>query len=179
MERKLTAILCADVFGYSRLMGDDEEATLRTLSSHRKLIDSLIEQHRGRFVNSAGDSVLAEFASVVNAVRCTTKFEASWRSPMRTSAHNRSRTSPNRYEYSGCCLRPARRRPARLKELRESIYGETYSQSPGSRSSPRRFCSSSISHCVHRLPRRPFLRRSLPLFPCQTRRRLPFCPSPT
>jgi len=55
MERKLTAILCADVFGYSRLMGDDEEATLRTLSSHRKLIDSLIEQHRGRFVNSGGD----------------------------------------------------------------------------------------------------------------------------
>jgi class 3 adenylate cyclase len=68
LERKLTAILCADVFGYSRLMGEDEEATLRTLSSHRKLIDSLIEQHHGRFVNSAGDSVLAEFASVVNAV---------------------------------------------------------------------------------------------------------------
>jgi class 3 adenylate cyclase len=66
LERKLTAILCADVFGYSRLMGEDEEATLRTLSSHRKLIDSLIEQHRGRFVNFAGDSVLAEFASVVN-----------------------------------------------------------------------------------------------------------------
>src|SRR6202022_2608531 len=63
MERKLTAILCADVFGYSRLMGENEEATLRTLSSYRKLIDSLIEQHHGRFVNSAGDSVLAEFAS--------------------------------------------------------------------------------------------------------------------
>ena len=61
MERKLTAILCADVFGYSRLMGKNEEATLRTLSSYRKLIDSLIEQHHGRFVNSAGDSVLAEF----------------------------------------------------------------------------------------------------------------------
>jgi len=71
LERKLTAILCADVFfGYSRLMGEDEEATLRTLSSHRKLIDSLIEQHHGRFVNSAGDSVLAELASVVNAVQC-------------------------------------------------------------------------------------------------------------
>jgi class 3 adenylate cyclase len=61
LERKLTAILCADIFGYSRLMGEDEEATLRTLSSHRKLIYSLIEQHHGRFVNSAGDSVLAEF----------------------------------------------------------------------------------------------------------------------
>jgi adenylate cyclase len=55
MERKLAAILCADVFGYSRLMGENEEATLRTLSSHREIIDSLIEQHRERFVNSAGE----------------------------------------------------------------------------------------------------------------------------
>jgi adenylate cyclase len=77
LERKLTAILCADVFGYSRLMGDDEEATLRTLSSHRKLIDSLIEQHHGRFVNSAGDSVLAEFASVVNAVQCAVEIQTT------------------------------------------------------------------------------------------------------
>ncbi len=77
MERKLTAILCADVFGYSRLMGENEEATLRTLSSHRKLIDSLIEQHRGRFVNSAGDSVLAEFASVVNAVQCAVEIQTT------------------------------------------------------------------------------------------------------
>ncbi len=77
MERKLTAILCADVFGYSRLMGEDEEATLRTLSSYRKLIDSLIEQHHGRFVNSAGDSVLAEFASVVNAVQCAVEIQTT------------------------------------------------------------------------------------------------------
>jgi adenylate cyclase len=75
VERKLTAILCADVFGYSRLMGDDEEATHRTLVSHRKIIDSLIERHRGRFVNSAGDSVLAEFASVVNAVQCAVEVQ--------------------------------------------------------------------------------------------------------
>src|SRR5713226_3628730 len=77
MERKLTAKLCADVFGYSRLMGEDEEATLRTLSSYRKLIDSLIEQHHGRFVNSAGDSVLAEFASVVNAVQCAVEIQTT------------------------------------------------------------------------------------------------------
>ncbi len=77
MERKLTAILCADVYGYSRLMGEDEEATLGTLSSHRKVIDGLIEQHRGRFVNSAGDSVLAEFASVVNAVRCAVEIQST------------------------------------------------------------------------------------------------------
>src|SRR5712692_3018799 len=80
MERKLTAILCADVFGYSRLMGENEEATLRTLSSHRKLIDSLIEQHHGRFVNSAGDSVLAEFASVVNAVQCAVEIQTTLKS---------------------------------------------------------------------------------------------------
>jgi adenylate cyclase len=77
LERKLTAILCADVFGYSRLMGEDEEATLSTLSSYRKLIDSLIEQHHGRFVNSAGDSVLAEFASVVNAVQCSVEIQTT------------------------------------------------------------------------------------------------------
>src|SRR5713226_3197692 len=61
-------------------MGDDEEATLRTLSSHRELIDSLIEQHHGRFVNSAGDSVLAEFASVVNAVQCAVEIQVTLKS---------------------------------------------------------------------------------------------------
>ena len=75
MERKLTAILCADVYGYSRLMGEDEEATLRTLSAYRKIIDSLIESHRGRFVNSAGDSVLAEFTSVVQAVNSAVEIQ--------------------------------------------------------------------------------------------------------
>jgi class 3 adenylate cyclase len=75
MERKLTAILCADVHGYSRLMGEDEEVTFRTLASHRKIIDALIQRHQGRFVNSAGDSVLAEFASVVNAVQCATEIQ--------------------------------------------------------------------------------------------------------
>jgi TolB-like protein/class 3 adenylate cyclase/Tfp pilus assembly protein PilF len=77
VERKLTAILCADVHGYSRLMAANEEPTLRTLSSYRKLIDSLIEQHRGRFVNSAGDSVLAEFPSIVNAVQCAVEIQTA------------------------------------------------------------------------------------------------------
>ena len=80
MERKLSAILCADVYGYSRLMDEDEEATLRTLTSHRKLIDSQIENHRGRFVNSAGDSVLAEFASVVEAVNCAVAIQTALKS---------------------------------------------------------------------------------------------------
>ena len=77
MERKLAAILCADVYGYSRLMGENEEATLHTLTSHRKLIDSAISQHHGRFVNSAGDSVLAEFPSVVEAVNCAVEIQTS------------------------------------------------------------------------------------------------------
>jgi adenylate cyclase len=77
VERKLTAILCADVHGYSRLMGENEEATVRTLSAHRRIINGLIEQHHGRFVNSAGDSVLAEFGSVVNAVECAVEIQAT------------------------------------------------------------------------------------------------------
>jgi adenylate cyclase len=75
VKRKLTAILCADVYGYSRLMGEDEEATLRTLSGHRNIIDGLIDRHHGRFVNSAGDSVVAEFASVVEAVNCAVEIQ--------------------------------------------------------------------------------------------------------
>jgi class 3 adenylate cyclase len=70
VDRKLAAIFCADVFGYSRLMGDDEEATLRTLSAYRRIIDRLIKGHHGRFVTSTGDSVLAEFSSVIEAVNC-------------------------------------------------------------------------------------------------------------
>jgi adenylate cyclase len=77
LERKLTAILCADVYGYSRLMGEDEEGTLRTLSACRKITDSLIERHHGRFVNSAGDSILAEFGSVVEAVSCAVAIQTA------------------------------------------------------------------------------------------------------
>jgi adenylate cyclase len=69
-KRKLTTILAADVEGYSRLMNADEEATLKTLSAYRQIIDGLIAQHEGRLFGSAGDSVLAEFASAVEAVRC-------------------------------------------------------------------------------------------------------------
>jgi class 3 adenylate cyclase len=70
LKRKLTAILSADVKGYSRLMGGDEEWTLRTLNTYKEVIGSLIQQYRGRVVGTAGDSVLAEFASVVDAVQC-------------------------------------------------------------------------------------------------------------
>src|SRR5947199_4181715 len=70
-ERRLAAILAADVVGYSRLMGTDEEGTLAALKSHRReLIDPLIAQHQGRIVKTTGDGMLIEFASVVDAVRC-------------------------------------------------------------------------------------------------------------
>ena len=71
VERRLAAILCADVVEYSRLMGADEERTLAALKSHRReLIDPLIDQHRGRIFKTTGDGMLIEFASVVDAVRC-------------------------------------------------------------------------------------------------------------
>jgi class 3 adenylate cyclase len=70
LERKLIAILAADVEGYSRLMEIDEEGTLATLSAHRSITDDLIAQNGGRIFGTAGDSVLAEFASVFSAVEC-------------------------------------------------------------------------------------------------------------
>src|SRR5207249_2811630 len=75
MERKLTAILSADVKGYSRLMGEDEEATIRTLTAYREVMTTLIQQQRGRVVDSPGDNLLAEFASVVDAVRCAVEIQ--------------------------------------------------------------------------------------------------------
>ncbi|MCZ6476443.1 MAG: tetratricopeptide repeat protein [Gammaproteobacteria bacterium] len=75
MERRLAAILAADVAGYSRLMEADEEATLDTLTAFREVIDGLVARHRGRVFGSAGDSVIAEFASPVEAVRCAVKIQ--------------------------------------------------------------------------------------------------------
>jgi len=69
-HRKLTAIFSADVAGYSRLMQDDEAATVETLESYKHAFFDLIKQHRGRVVDSPGDNLLAEFASVVDAVQC-------------------------------------------------------------------------------------------------------------
>jgi len=69
-KRKLSAILSADVAGYSRLMGQDEAATVRTIETYREVMSSLIMQHRGRVIDAPGDNLLAEFASVVDAVQC-------------------------------------------------------------------------------------------------------------
>jgi len=75
LERKLVAIFAADVAGYSALMEADEEQTLATLSSHRRIVDEAIGRHRGRIAGTAGDSVLAEFASVLDAVHAAVEIQ--------------------------------------------------------------------------------------------------------
>src|SRR5215470_14564982 len=76
IERKLAAILAADVAGYSRLMGADEEGTLARLKAHRReLIDPKLAEHRGRVVKTTGDGILIEFPSIVDAVRCAVEVQ--------------------------------------------------------------------------------------------------------
>src|SRR5512136_671346 len=75
VKRKLTAILSADVKGYSRLMGEDEKGTARTLNAYKDLMTSLIQHHHGRVVDAPGDNVLAEFGSVVEAIECGVEIQ--------------------------------------------------------------------------------------------------------
>jgi adenylate cyclase len=75
VKRKLTAILNADVKDYSRLMGEDEKGTVRTLNTYKEAMTGLIQHHRGRVVDAPGDNVLAEFASVVDAVECAAEIQ--------------------------------------------------------------------------------------------------------
>jgi adenylate cyclase len=86
LERRLAAIVAADVEGYSRLMHGDEEATMSTLSARRAVIDALIATHRGRIANTAGDSVLAEFASVLDAVSCAVEIQKAMAQANETAA---------------------------------------------------------------------------------------------
>ena len=74
-KRKLTAILSADVVGYSRLMEDNEEATIQTLNIYRNSMSTLVQQHRGRVVDTTGDNLMAEFSSVVDAVKCAVETQ--------------------------------------------------------------------------------------------------------
>ncbi|NIS61818.1 MAG: guanylyl cyclase, partial [Proteobacteria bacterium] len=74
-KRRLTAILSADVEGYSRLMREDEDETIRTLTAYRGAITNLIQQYRGRVVDTPGDNILAEFTSVVDAVNCAVEVQ--------------------------------------------------------------------------------------------------------
>ena len=77
VSRRLVAVFAADVEGYSRLMGEDEVGTLKGLNERRAILDRLIGDHRGRIANTAGDSVLAEFGSAVDAVQCAVTAQAA------------------------------------------------------------------------------------------------------
>jgi len=74
-KRKLAAILSADVKGYSRMMRDDEDATIRTLTTYRTTMSNLVQEYRGRVVDMTGDNLLAEFVSVVDAVNCAVEIQ--------------------------------------------------------------------------------------------------------
>ena len=101
--RRLAAILAADVVGYSRLMGADEEGTHRRFKAHlAELIDPKTREHYGRIVKTTGDGVLAEFASVVDAVRCAGEIQ---RAMARTWASGASRTSRDRFGSMRCTLK--------------------------------------------------------------------------
>jgi adenylate cyclase len=78
-KRKLTAILSADVKGYSRLMGEDDQATVRTIKVYREIITEVVQKHRGRVVDSPGDNILAEFASVIDAVSSAVEIQEELR----------------------------------------------------------------------------------------------------
>ena len=75
VERRVSAILSADVVGYSRLMAQDEDATVRRLAAYREEITLLVEQHGGRIVDFTGDNFLAEFSSALNATRCAKEVQ--------------------------------------------------------------------------------------------------------
>ena len=90
VQRRLAAILAADVVGYSRLMGADEERTLAALTHHLKdLIEPMIAEHRGRVVKTTGDGLLAEFVSIVDAVRCAVAFQDGMRERNTGTPENR------------------------------------------------------------------------------------------
>jgi adenylate cyclase len=88
-KRKLTAILSADVEGYSALMRDDEEATVRTLNTYKEMMFILIERNQGRLVDSTGDNLLAEFSSVVDGVRCAVQIQEDLKEKNKEQSENR------------------------------------------------------------------------------------------
>jgi TolB-like protein/class 3 adenylate cyclase len=93
MTRRLAAILSADVVGYSRLMGEDEEATVRTVTVYRDVMAALVQQYRGRVVDSPGDNLLAEFASVLDAVQCAVAIQRE------LNARNAALSLPRRMQF--------------------------------------------------------------------------------
>jgi len=93
VRRRLTTLLCADVAGYTRLMGNDEPGTLTALRRSHEAMATLIERHDGRIVNTWGDAVIAEFASVVEAVQCAVEMQQE------LSSHNGGRPETQRMRF--------------------------------------------------------------------------------
>jgi adenylate cyclase len=93
IERRLAAILSSDAVGYSRLMAEDEVATLRTLEAYREEMAALVRQHRGRVVDSPGDNLLAEFPSASEAVDCAVELQRVF------EARNRARPAERRMVF--------------------------------------------------------------------------------
>jgi adenylate cyclase len=95
VERRLAAILAADVVGYSRLMGDDEAGTMARLEGLKaEILEPLITQHHGRVVKLMGDGFLVEFASVVNALTCALAWQEAAEEVVGTSAYSQEETFP-------------------------------------------------------------------------------------
>ena len=89
IQRKLSAILSADVQGYSKLMGDDDEYTVSTISKYRNIITGLVEKHEGRVVDSPGDNILAEFSSALNSVNSAIEIQSTLEIQNRDLPENR------------------------------------------------------------------------------------------
>src|SRR5215469_8906331 len=125
--RRLAAILAADVAGYSRLMGADEEGTHERLKAHlRELVDPKIAEHRGHIVKNTGDGFLAEFASVVDAVRCAVEIQHGMSAPSACASCLRPRTprsarSPSRTSDTSVCLSGLPRRSMGASDLGANI----------------------------------------------------------
>ncbi len=153
IKRKLAAVPSADVAGYSRLMGDDEEDTLRLLAAHRAVVDSIINFQDGRVVNTAGDSVLAEFTSPVEAVRARSRGREGaggrdesagrWRVALRRGLGGRAEL-PRLARRPRSSARSARRRSQRRDDPGDSPAGSA-TATPVRRPGPRRR--------LHRAPR--------------------------
>jgi adenylate cyclase len=98
-KRKITAIMSSDVVGYSKLMGDDEAATVKTLETYKSVMSALIDQHRGRVIDSPGDNMLSEFASVVDAVQCAVAIQKELNSRNAVSGYKSPRSFMRRLAW--------------------------------------------------------------------------------
>jgi Adenylate cyclase, family 3 (some proteins contain HAMP domain) len=140
MKRKIAAIFAADIAGYSRLVAEDEEETLRRLASYRQVTDDFIAKGGGRIFNTAGDAVLAEFPSAVEAVRCAIDIQESLRT--RNMAYPPSRQMSFRI---GITI-------GDVVERDGDLLGDGVNIARVSRGWPRSAASASRARCMNRSP---------------------------